>query len=177
MVLLRNVLCHTEFNFFCMCRAEGSQGAPKVSRTVPNVLLSRRHCAQGASRCSFQAVIVLIARRGAPTSSPAPSAQGGSRKFRQFKPSLCSRCSVIVFAARHGFPFKLSLYSRCVAVLLQVLAIQAIIVLTVRHGAPPSSPAPSAQGGSGKVRQTRRRVELHKQARVRISKLSTPQRR
>ena len=53
----------------------------------------------------------------------------------------------------------------------------AVIVLTVRHGAVTSSPAPPAQGGSGKVRQIRRRVDLHKQARVRISKLSKPQRR
>ena len=78
-----------------------------------------RHCAHGASRCSFQAVIVLTVRRGVPTSSPAPSAQGGSRKLGQFKPSLCSRCSFIVLAVRHGVPFKLSLCSRCVAVLLQ----------------------------------------------------------
>ena len=98
-----------------MCRAEGSQGVPKVSRTVPNVLLSRRHCAHGASRCS---VIVLTVRHGVP-----------------FKPSLCSQRVAVLLQAHpphrhrvahassgnssrhcaHGAP---SLCSRCVTVFL-----------------------------------------------------------
>ena len=65
--------------FFCMCRAEGSQGVPKVSRTVTNVLLSRRDCAHGASLWS---VIVLTVRHGVP-----------------FKPSLCSRCVAVLLQA------------------------------------------------------------------------------
>ena len=81
---------------------------------------------------------------------------------------MCCYHAVVVLTVRRGAP---------TSSLTQVRAIQAIIVLTVRHGAPPSSSAPSAQGGSGKVRQTRRRVDLHKQARVRCSKLSEPQRR
>ena len=49
--------------------------------------------------CCFHAVSVLTVRRGAPTSSPAPSAQGGSHKLRQFKPSLCSRCLTVLLQA------------------------------------------------------------------------------
>ena len=143
-------------------------GAPSLCSLCVTVFLQTPHCVHGASRCSYkitrpigtgwltqvqaiQAVIVLTVLRHC--------ARGASR---------CSFQTVIVLAVRRGAP---------TSSLTQVRAIQAIIVLTVRHGAVTSSPAPSAQGGSGKVRQTRRRVDLHKQARVRISKLSKPQRR
>ena len=120
-----------------------------------------RRCPGRSRMCCYHAVIVLTVRHGAP--------------------SLCSRCVTVFLSSRHCAHSA----SRCsykltrpigTGWLTQVQAIQSVNVLTVGHGAPASSPAPSAQGGSRKFRQTRTRVDAHKQALVRISKPSELQR-
>ena len=87
-------------SMFCLCsgclRHSDSQCVAFTPSLCSRCVTVLRRCAHGAPRCSFQAVVVLTVCRGAPTSSPAPSAQGGSRKLRQFKPSLCSRCVTVL---------------------------------------------------------------------------------
>ena len=116
---------------------------------------------QSCLMCCFHAVSVLTVRDGAP--------------------SLCSLCVTVFLQSLHcvhgasqcSYKLTRPIGTRWFT---QVQAIQAVIVLTVVQCAPASSPAPSAQGGSRKFRHIRTRVDSHKQALMRISKPSKPQR-
>ena len=141
------LLFHMEIQCFFVC------AALKVRR------VSRR-CPGRSRMCCYHAVVVLTVHHGGP--------------------SLCSRCVTVFLSSRHCAHSA----SRCsykvthpigTGWLTQAQAIQAVIVLTVLHGALAISPAPSARGGSRKFRQTRGRIDSPKQAVVRISELCKSQ--